>query len=107
MTTYHKEYSMEGTIKVIHRFISHEMSELVVYYLWFILSFRWPLETVALGEMDSISPLLWAIDKKRWTNERLYNIFEKESDNILKSTLNIRTYRYVVMTLANKHISPR
>lgn len=36
----------------------------------------------------------------------LRKIFEKESDAIIKSTLNIRTYRHIAVAMARKHISP-
>ena len=106
VTTYHKGYSMEGTTKIIHRYLPREVSELVVYYHWLILPFRWQLEMLALGKMDPISPLLWATDNKQWKDDRLCKIFEKESDEILKSTLNIRIYRHVAVAMARKHISP-
>jgi len=81
--TYHKGYSMDGMIKIIQQFLPHEVSELVVYYLWLILPFQWQLETLALGKMDMVSPLLWTTDNKQWKDERLCKILQKESDAIL------------------------
>ena len=39
VTAYHKGYNIVGSTKIIHRYLPREVSELVVYYLWFILPF--------------------------------------------------------------------
>jgi hypothetical protein len=39
VTFYHKGYSVEGCVKIIHRYLLEEVSKLVVYYLWLILPF--------------------------------------------------------------------
>ena len=55
---YHKNYSMKGMIKIIHRFLTCEMNELMMYYLWLILSFRWQLDILTLGKINPHSSLL-------------------------------------------------
>ena len=40
VTGYHKGYRSSGNIKIIHRYLSREMSELLVYYLWIVLPFH-------------------------------------------------------------------
>lgn len=39
VTSYHKGYNIFGSTKIIHRYLPKEVSELVVYHLWFILPF--------------------------------------------------------------------
>ena len=39
VTAYHKGYNIVGSTKIIHQYLPKEVSELVVYYLWFILPF--------------------------------------------------------------------
>jgi hypothetical protein len=39
VTAYHKGYNIVGSTKIIHRYLPKEVSELVVYHLWFILPF--------------------------------------------------------------------
>jgi hypothetical protein len=51
VTFYHKGYSVEGCVKIIYRYLSEEVSKLVVYYLWLIL----PFECAATG-VSNASP---------------------------------------------------
>jgi hypothetical protein len=44
VTQYHKGYAMSGDIKIIHRYLPREVSELVVYYLWLVLPFHFAME---------------------------------------------------------------
>lgn len=39
VTSYHKNYSAASTTKIIHRYLPHEVGELVVYYVWLIVPF--------------------------------------------------------------------
>jgi hypothetical protein len=44
VTQYHKGYVMSGDIKIIHRYLLREVSELVVHYLWLVLLFHFAIE---------------------------------------------------------------
>ncbi|KAK4551663.1 hypothetical protein LTR86_010994 [Recurvomyces mirabilis] len=39
VTSYHKGYTCTGTTKIIHRYLPLQVSELLVIYLWLVLSF--------------------------------------------------------------------
>jgi hypothetical protein len=39
VTFYYKGYSIQGSAKIIHLYLLHEISELVVYYLQLVLLF--------------------------------------------------------------------
>jgi hypothetical protein len=44
VTQYHKGYAMSSNIKIIHRYLLREVSELVVRYLWLVLLFHFAME---------------------------------------------------------------
>jgi hypothetical protein len=44
VTQYHQGYAMSGDIKIIHRCLPREVSELVVCYLWLVLLFHFAKE---------------------------------------------------------------
>jgi hypothetical protein len=50
VTFYHKGYSIQGSTKIIHRYLPREISELVVYYLWLVLPFAQRLQMLALDK---------------------------------------------------------
>jgi hypothetical protein len=101
---------MEGTTKIIHRFLPKEISEMVVYYLWLILPFRQYLESLRTATFKAPSSLLWSDSKisgrgkKKWDGGRAAVVLETESSMILKSKLGIRVYRHVAIAMARKHI---
>ena len=39
VTSYHKGYSVQGSTKIIHRYVPRPVSELIIYYLWLIVPF--------------------------------------------------------------------
>ena len=39
VTRYHKGYNMTNFVKVIHRYLPQEVSELLMLYLWLVLPF--------------------------------------------------------------------
>jgi Orsellinic acid/F9775 biosynthesis cluster protein D len=111
---YHKGYSMEGSTRITHRFLSKEISEMFVLYLWLILPFKQYLEAMRSATPSAApSPLIWSPcntsgkSKKKWDTERICKALEKESMEILKSKLQILIYRHVAIAMANKHIRDR
>lgn len=50
VTCYHKGYSVQGSMRIIHRYLPKEVSELVVYYLWLVLPFSQQLRLLALDD---------------------------------------------------------
>ena len=63
VTTYHKGYRNSGNIKIIHRYLPHEIGELLVYYLWLVRPYNEKLQFQAMGKR-SHSPFLWGDSKK-------------------------------------------
>ena len=110
VTTYHKGYSMEGSTKIIHRYLPKEVSEMLIYYLWLILPFKQFLETPLTATFKAPSPLIWSDcktgggGKKKWDGGRVCGILERESSATLKTKLGVRAYRHVAIAMARKHI---
>ena len=96
VTSYHKGYNMEGSTKVIHRFLPKDVSEIMVLYLWLILPFKEHLESMRTMSKAAPSPLIWGNGKgsgtqRKWDSRRVCEGLERESAEILKSKLQIRT----------------
>lgn len=50
VTAYHKGYNMANSTKIIHRYLPVKVSELVVYYLWLILSLTRAIQRLVYGD---------------------------------------------------------
>ena len=60
VTSYHKSQSTSHSIKIIHRYLPREISELVVYYLWLIQPFTEQASIFARGSNARVrSPFFW------------------------------------------------
>jgi hypothetical protein len=59
VAAYHKNYRSSEQVKVIHRYLPREVSELFVRYLWLVLPF-WQHVQMVVREADEISPFVWA-----------------------------------------------
>ena len=58
VTSYHKGYNITRSTKIIHRYLLKEVSELLVYYLWFILPFWQQLDILVYKRKDPHSTFL-------------------------------------------------
>jgi len=109
VTSYHKGYNMEGSTKIIHRFLPKDISEIMVLYLWLILPFKQFLESTRSTSKAPPSAFIWgptkgSVDRKKWDSDRVCAALKRESIEILKSELQIRTSRQVIISMARKHI---
>jgi superfamily II DNA helicase RecQ len=61
VTRYNKTSAISAKSKVIHRYLPHEVGQLVVYYIWLALPF-WRLlgQTATRGRVADRSPFIWA-----------------------------------------------
>jgi hypothetical protein len=113
VSTYHKSYNMQGNVKLIHRFVPKEVSELIVLYLWLILPFRQFIEIqrTKTTKVDSSHALIWKASptaairlRRKWDTARVSGILEQETTEKLKSRLKIGGYRHVAIAISRKHI---
>jgi hypothetical protein len=47
VTSSHKGYNINGTLKIVHKYLPKEMSEVVIYYHWLVLPFWQKLDVLA------------------------------------------------------------
>jgi len=59
VAAYHKNYRSSEQVKIIHRYLPREVSELFIRYLWIVLPF-WQKVQVVVQEADEISPFVWS-----------------------------------------------
>lgn len=50
VTSYHKGYSVSGSTKIIHRYLSKEVDEVMIYYLWLMVPFVMNIRVLVYGE---------------------------------------------------------
>lgn len=132
IAAYHKNYRSAEQVKVIHRYLPREISELFVQYLWIVLPF-WQQVQVVVQEADEISPFVWSdvvvipeqenndgsavvegderefnfasIHKsKKWTSERLRKILQENSKQWLDEAINISAWRQMAIGIANQYL---
>jgi len=102
---------MQGTTKITHRFLPKVVSEMMVHYLWLILPFKQFLESMRTANPNAVpSPFIWSDCKtagrsrKKWDTDRVSELFQKESEEILKTKLNVQMYRHITIAIARKHL---
>lgn len=98
VTSYHKSQSTSNSIKIIHRYLPREVSELVVYYLWLIHPFTEQAGMFARGGDSRVrSPFFWPKEKSHWDAARLGVIMKKEAEIRLHTKLNVLTWRHAAI----------
>jgi hypothetical protein len=111
VTFYHKGYSIQGSTKIIHRYLPREISELVIYYLWLVLPFAQRLQMLALDKsFYSIStPFLWGSEFKDdhispWPSSRLSDVISREFQIHLNTSAKIQVWRHSVIAITRRHL---
>jgi hypothetical protein len=105
VTSYHKGYNITNTLKIIHRYLPKEVSELLVYYLWLVLPFREKLDVLVYKRRKPPSPYLWPKKEGGWDSGRLNKVLQREASIHLGiPNLNIRTYRHVAIAISRQHL---
>jgi superfamily II DNA/RNA helicase len=68
VTLYHKGIGQTRQAKVIHRYLPHDVGELLFYYLWMVLPFWQQLERASRDVQSEPSPFIWEpIQEQAWT----------------------------------------
>jgi hypothetical protein len=104
VTAYHRGYNIIGSTKIIHRYVPKEVSELVVYYLWFILPFWTKLDLLVWGNKAPSSPFLCSKGDGSWESTRLTNVLKEEARIHLQTHLNITYYRHVAIAISRIYL---
>jgi hypothetical protein len=110
---YHKGYAMSGDIKIIHRYLPREVSELVVHYLWLVLPFHFAIErehfwsTPENGEAPKpVSSHLWPVNHegRKTTSAQMREAMKRYSREHLGQTLTIQSYRKVAIAISRRFV---
>lgn len=105
VTSYHKSQSVTNSIKIIHRYLPREVSELIVYYLWLILPFTETADMLARGSDRRIrSAFLWPREAGHWDAARLGVILKQEAHTHLKTKLNVVSWRHAAIGISRMHL---
>lgn len=115
VTSYHKGYSIQGSTKIIHRYLPKEVSELVVYYLWLVLPFTNQLRLLALDQAAAVTtnPFLWALIQEKenesgqygpWPSSRLGHIIKREFQAQLSTQASTPIWRHVAIAINRRHL---
>lgn len=111
VTFYHKGYSVLSSIKIIHWYLSREVSELAVYYLWLIEPGCRQLERLTLHTVHIDPVLLWStcdgLTERSWASERLSEVIQDRFTRGLRTTANILIWRHAAIAVSRKHMSER
>jgi hypothetical protein len=105
VTSYHKGYNITGSTKIIHRYLPKEVSELLVYYLWLVLSFWQQLDILVYKRKDPPSTFLWPKRNGTWDPSRLTKVISREARLYLDTALGILTWRHLAITISRQHLS--
>ena len=110
VTYYHKGYTIQGSTKIIHRFLPREIGELLVYYLWLVVPFlarisfdvfRKPLteylfENLARRTRSKASKI---------QSDRFRTVFRRETLAGLGLSINPSEYRYITIGISRRFLS--
>ena len=114
ITSSMKGYSIEGSTKIIHRYLPPEVGELLIYYLWLVAPFCRQLQL--LNDVESLesqyppaqSSLLWGkSNDKPWKTDRLTEIMSREFRQGLGCSMNVNTWRHIAIAVSRKHLSDK
>lgn len=105
VTSYHKSQSTTNSIKIIHRYLPREVSELVVYYLWLIQPFTEQADMFARQSDSRIrSAFFWPKMRGHWDAARLGVIMKSQGEEHLQTKLNVLNWRHAAIGISRVHL---
>ncbi|EWY79884.1 hypothetical protein FOYG_16949 [Fusarium oxysporum NRRL 32931] len=130
VTYYHKGYNINGSTKIVHRYLPLEVSELVVYYLWLVVPFIDQLRILAMGSAlnELGSSYLWGESTKPpdkssrertinstqpgsatavetpWLATRLSRILVQEFQRLIPTKVTIPIWRHAAIAISRRHL---
>jgi superfamily II DNA or RNA helicase len=110
VTRYHKGYTISGEHKIIHRHLPHQVSLIVVQYLWLVLPLVERLESFYCSSYE-LSAFLWPGPPRpcltgTWDPYDVRRALQKESRIGLGQTLNIQSYRHLAIGMSRRFLTP-
>lgn len=108
VTSYHKGYSIQGSTKIIHRYLPRPVSEMVVYYLWLVIPFQRHLHMLAGDKsLPAYQPWLWSsyATPTPWESASLRSMLQQQSGKKFSKELNIQIYRQIAIAISRTHLA--
>jgi superfamily II DNA helicase RecQ len=108
VTRYHKGYTMNGDVKIIHRYLSRAVGELWVWYVWLVLPFQQRLE-INVWQKDEISSHVWPADPKgrQWTPARMSKELRRASMAGMGMEIGLQAYRNLAIAISRRYLRPK
>ena len=106
---YHKDYFISEITKIIYRYLSREIGELLVYYLWLIVLF---LQRIYEDQTSNRIFSLYLFQKIslhksqaiRIISDDLRRILRRETEIELEIAINSSQYRYIAIEISRKFL---
>lgn len=105
VTSYHKGYSIDGSLKLIHRYLTPELSQILVQYLVLILPFVEQLNNLVFRQSID-SSFLWAKKETTWDTSQLSDFFATETIRELgqDSRLTVSSWRHIAIAVSREFL---
>ena len=105
VTSYHKGYSIDGRLKLIHRYLTSDLSQILVQYLVLVRPFVQQLHSLAFNEVFG-SSFLWAKRDTPWDTCYLTDFFAVETARELgkDSTLMVSSWRHIAIAISREFL---
>lgn len=105
VSTYHKGYSIDGSLKLIHRYLTPELSQILVQYLVLIRPFVEQLNNLVFCQSVD-SSFLWAKKETTWDTTQLSDFFAAESIRELgpDSRLTVSSWRHIAIAISREFL---
>ena len=95
VTTYHKGYSISGSLKIIHRYLNPELSQYLVQYLAMIRPFVEQLSMLVYGQIDD-SAFLWVKNRRPWDTNRMSAFLIRDQNQVHQFQLILSTGSWLI-----------
>ncbi|KAL8739578.1 MAG: hypothetical protein Q9190_007634, partial [Brigantiaea leucoxantha] len=111
VTYYSKGYTISNKLRIIHRYLPKEVSELVIYYLYLVLPFQFRIvfrvskapKTEYLFEVPTRSKASRS-KASNITSDRFRTVFRRESQASLGIAINPSEYRHLAIGISKRYL---
>ncbi|KAL8740051.1 MAG: hypothetical protein Q9190_007204 [Brigantiaea leucoxantha] len=105
VTRYHKGNQVDGTLKVIHRYVPRGVGELVVWFLWLVLPFQTGMEGLTAGR-EMISSHMWPEEAsgEPWTSDKMSKMLKREFILATGHGITISSYREIAIAISRRYL---
>ena len=105
ISRYRKEYRIIDNEKIIHRYWSRAVEQLLIYYMWLMRSFQKMIETI-VWKKKITSTLIWSFDltETSWKIIRMSKVINRISNRWMKVEIEIAAWREMIIEIARRYL---